>query len=84
MSAFTDSDRQAPGLVEKIRSVNWGLVLLLTLISTIGFAVLYSAANGSFEPWALKSIIRYAVALAMMLVVAVVDIRFWYRAAYPI
>ncbi len=84
MSAFTDSDRQAPNLVEKIRSVNWGLVLLLTLISSIGFAVLYSAANGSFDPWALKSIIRYGVALTAMLVVAVIDIRFWYRASYPI
>ncbi|HVJ55018.1 MAG TPA: rod shape-determining protein RodA [Aliidongia sp.] len=61
-----------------------GLVLLLTVISGIGFAVLYSAANGSFEPWALKSMIRYGVALALMLAVAVVDIRFWYRAAYPI
>jgi len=72
------------GLVEKIRSINMGLVLLLTVISGIGFAVLYSAANGSFEPWALKSMIRYGVALALMLAVAVVDIRFWYRAAYPI
>ena len=84
MSAFTDTDRQAPGLIEKIRSVNWGLVLLLTLISSIGFAVLYSAANGSFDPWALKSIIRYGVALVALLVVAVIDIRIWYRAAYPI
>jgi rod shape determining protein RodA len=84
LSAFTDTDRQAPGLFEKIRSVNWGLVLLLTLISSIGFAVLYSAANGSFDPWALKSIIRYGVALVALLVVAVIDIRIWYRAAYPI
>ena len=84
MSAFTDSDRQAPGLFEKIRSVNWGLVLLLTVISSIGFAVLYSAANGSFDPWALKSMIRYGVALVALLVVAVIDIRIWYRAAYPI
>ena len=76
---------QAPlGLIEKILSINWGLVLLLSLISGIGFAVLYSAANGSLDPWALKSMIRFAVALALMLVVAVIDIRLWYRAAYPI
>jgi rod shape determining protein RodA len=84
LSAFSESDGQAPGLFEKIRSVNWGLVLLLTLISSVGFAVLYSAANGSLQPWALKSMIRYGMALAMLLVVALIDIRFWYRAAYPI
>jgi rod shape determining protein RodA len=84
LSTFTDSARQAPSLFEKIRNVNWGLVLLLTLISTVGFAVLYSAANGSFQPWALKSIIRFIGALVMLLIVAVIDIRFWYRAAYPI
>jgi rod shape determining protein RodA len=78
------SSQAAPGLVEKIRSINWGLVLLLSLISGVGFAVLYSAANGSWDPWALKSMIRFAVALALMLVVAVIDIRIWYRAAYPI
>jgi rod shape determining protein RodA len=84
LSAFTDADRQAPGLVDKIRSVNWGLVLLLTMISSVGFVVLYSAANGNLQPWALKSMIRYGAALVMLLVVAVIDIRIWYRAAYPI
>ena len=84
MSLSFATNHSPAGLVEKIRSINMGLVLLLTVISGIGFAVLYSAANGSFEPWALKSMIRYGVALALMLAVAVVDIRFWYRAAYPI
>lgn len=84
MSAFIDSDRQAPSLADKIRTVNWGLVLLLTLISSVGFAVLYSAANGHWQPWAFKSVIVYGAALVMMLVVAVIDVRFWYRAAYPI
>jgi rod shape determining protein RodA len=84
LSAFVDSDRQAPGLFDKIRSVNWGLVMVLTLIASVGFAVLYSADNGNFQPWALKSMIHYGVGLGLMLVVAVIDIRFWYRAAYPV
>lgn len=84
MSLTFVSSQTTPGLFEKIRSINWGLVLLLTVISSIGFAVLYSAANGSFQPWALKSMIRFAGALVMMLAVAVIDIRVWYRASYPI
>jgi rod shape determining protein RodA len=71
-------------LAEKIRSINWGLVLLLSAISSLGCAVLYSAANGNMQPWAMASMIRYGVALGMLLVVAVIDLRLWYRMAYPI
>jgi rod shape determining protein RodA len=83
MSAFFESDRGAPSLVERLIGVNWGLVLLLSAISGIGFAVLYSAAGGSVDPWAMKSLIRFGGALVMTILVALVDLRFWYRAAYP-
>ena len=69
-------------LPEKVWSINWGLVLLVSLLACVGFGMLYSAANGHWDPWASKQIARYGVALAVMLVVAVVDLRFWYRAAY--
>jgi rod shape determining protein RodA len=71
------------GLAEKMASVSWGLVLLLSAISGIGFAVLYSAAGGSLEPWASRSMLRFGLGLALLLAVAMVDLRFWYRAAYP-
>jgi rod shape determining protein RodA len=71
-------------LPEKIWSINWGLVLLVSLLACVGFGMLYSAANGHWDPWASKQIVRYGVALGVMLVVAVVDLKFWYRAAYPI
>ena len=78
-----EPDRAPPGLAEKAASVNWGLVLLLSAIAGIGFAVLYSAAGGSFDPWASRSMMRFGLGLALMLSVAMIDIRFWYRAAWP-
>src|SRR5260370_5083598 len=69
-------------LPEKIWSINWGLVLLVSVLASVGFGMLYSAANGHWDPWASKQIARYGVALAVMLGVAVIDLRFWYRAAY--
>ena len=33
---------------QKLREVNWGLVLLVTAVASVGFAMLYSAAGGSF------------------------------------
>ncbi len=71
-------------LAEKVWNINWGLVLLLSLLASVGFAMLYSAANGHWDPWAGKQIIRYVVAVVLMLGVAMVDIRTWFRAAYVI
>jgi rod shape determining protein RodA len=83
MTTIFEHDRAPPGLVEKFANVNWGLILLLTLISGIGFMVLYSAAGGELEPWAARSIMRFAIGCTIALVVAVVDIRIWFRLAYP-
>jgi rod shape determining protein RodA len=70
-------------LVEKIWSVNWLLVALLCVIGGIGYAVLYSAAGGSAEPWAFRHAMRLAAGMGVMLVLALVDVRFWFKIAYP-
>jgi len=69
--------------VEKLIEVNWGLVLLITIIASAGFAMLYSDANGHLWPWAGPQMVRFAAGLAILVAVATVDIRFWMRAAYP-
>jgi rod shape determining protein RodA len=75
--------RRTLSISERLLEVNWGLVLLITVIACIGFAMLYSVAGGSFHPWALPQIIRFLVGLAILVGVAMVDIRFWMAAAYP-
>jgi rod shape determining protein RodA len=42
----------------------------------------YSAANGSLSPWASRQMVRFAVALVILVGVAIVDIRVWLRYAY--
>jgi rod shape determining protein RodA len=86
MSVYQGSEfgRPRASFAEKLWSINWGLLLLLTVIACVGFAMLYSAANGHWQPWAGKQAIRFGVAAVIMLAVAMVDIRFWLKAAYPI
>jgi rod shape determining protein RodA len=67
---------------DKVRGINWGLILLICAISGIGFAMLYSAANGNMQPWASKQMARFAVAFVPMIAVALIDIRHWFRVAY--
>ncbi|MDY0243117.1 MAG: rod shape-determining protein RodA [Rhodospirillaceae bacterium] len=69
-------------LGEKLWRISWSFLILIGLICGVGFLTLYSAANGSFEPWASRQIIRFALGLAVLLAVAVTDIRLWMRWAY--
>lgn len=67
-----------------IRQINPWVMALLILIASIGFLMLYSAANGSMNPWATKQIIRFSIGFVVMLVVAVIDSRTWMAYAYPL
>ena len=66
---------------EKLREINWGLVLLIGIIACAGFAMLYSDADGHLWPWAAPQMIRFGIGLVIMVAVAVSDIRFWLSAA---
>src|SRR5438067_1184086 len=83
MASFSpDIGRRELSLADKVRAIQWGLVLLLVAIACVGFAMLYSAANGNLQPWASRQMTRFAIALVPMIAVGLVDIRHWYRAAY--
>ena len=71
-------------VVEKIGQISWVLVMLLCLVAGIGFAMLFSAADGNFEPWAQRQMIRFCVGLWALFTIALVDIRLWLRWAYVI
>ena len=71
-------------LREKLRHVSWSLVLLICVVASVGFAMLYSAAHGNLDPWADRQIARFAVGMVVMFAVALVDLRFWLRHAYLI
>ena len=81
-SLAPDIGRRELRLADKLRALQWGLLLLVATISGVGFAMLYSAANGHVHPWAARQMIRFAIALVPMIAAALIDIRYWYRAAY--
>src|SRR3546814_4729075 len=84
VDSFLSARNPEMSLRQKIWQLNWGMMLLLSLVAGVGFAMLYSAANGSFEPWASAQMMRFGLGLGMMIVAALIDIRFWFRYAYLI
>ncbi len=77
-------ERPQVKLKQKLLSLNWPFLLLITAITLIGVAALYSVAGGSLEPWASRHVVRYCLGLALLFIVALSDIRWWLRAAYPL
>ncbi len=71
-------------LRDKLRHVSWSLILLICVVASVGFAMLYSAGNGQLEPWAARQMMRFAAGMAVMFAIALVDLRFWLRYAYLI
>lgn len=68
----------------KLASINPWILGLIVLIASIGFSILYSAGGGNLKPWAGKQIVRFCIGMALMISIAMVDIRFWFRNAYII
>lgn len=74
-----------PGFIPApLAQLPWKIILLVTLIGLFGLAVLYSAASGSIQPWALNQGIRFFAFLAMAIVLSRVPEGFWALAAFPV
>ncbi|MGC8469418.1 MAG: rod shape-determining protein RodA [Acetobacteraceae bacterium] len=71
-------------LFAKLARVSWPFVLLVLLLGVVGYAALYSAAGGAPRPYAEPQAIRFAIGVLAMLVIAMVDIRFIARMAWPL
>ena len=71
-------------LSQKIARLNWWLILLVCCVASVGIASLYSAAGGSMEPWASRQLMRFGVGLVGMMVIALVNIKWWYRLTWPL
>jgi rod shape determining protein RodA len=78
------ADRGPMTIGQKLWQVNWFLVLFIIILTGIGCAMLYSAGEGSWNPWAKRQIIRFGIGLFLMIMVAVTDVRSWMRHAYTL
>ena len=77
-----------PGERQRLSSmlprIDWNLVVLLSAVSAIGVAMLYSAAGSAWKPWAFSTAIRYGACLVIMLALSFVGLRTWFAIAYPV
>lgn len=67
---------------DKIFRLSYTYIALIMILALIGTMTLYSAANGNWEPWAVKHLLRFTFALVIMFVLSLVDVRKYYKSAY--
>ncbi len=67
---------------EKVWQMSWSLMFLLCCIFAFGFAMLYSAGNGSMQPWAGPQLAHFVVGLFIITGITVIDVRLLLRYAY--
>lgn len=61
--------------IRKLGEVNWLLVIIVTTLALVGFAMMYSASSGNYHMWAKPQVIRFSVAFVAMLLIAIMPIR---------
>ncbi len=67
---------------KKLSDLNWSIIYLILALAFVGFFMLYSAAGGSFRPWLIKQLLFFTIFFSAMILIAIADIRIWFRFAY--
>lgn len=76
--------RISPGVVPApVMRLPWGALLLLLGIGAFGVTILYSAAGGKLQPWALAHGIRFGFFFAVALVMSRFPLDWYRRLTFP-
>ncbi len=71
------------GVTRKLWRISWLYVVLLCVLAGIGYTALYSVGGGP-QAYANRHITRFCIGLALMVAIALVDIRFIARLSWPL
>ncbi len=81
---FQNTTRTNLTMLERLQNIPWLLFIIAAGLGGAGVTVLYSVAQGSWEPLALRHLQRLALFIPLGILMALVDIRVWFRIAYPL
>lgn len=69
-------------LKDKFFNLSLGYVFCVFILAFVGTMVLYSAANGSWSPWAIKHLMRFGISCGLMFFLAMIDIKIYIKYSY--
>ena len=78
MNFISKYNDEMPKGLKKILFLNWPLLLLIISVSSFGFLMLYSVANGNLNPWSQPQIIRFTIGILILFMISFINIQIWY------
>jgi rod shape determining protein RodA len=67
-----------------VADLPWRVMSILLALVCFGATILYSAAGGSFQPWAGNHLIRFTVLMVMAIVMSRMPLNFWKSVTFPL
>ena len=67
---------------DKLKAVDYFLIIIVAIIGSISVVSIYSTESGNFSFYTKNHLIRFLVFFSMFLVLSFVRVSFWYRQAY--
>jgi rod shape determining protein RodA len=67
-----------------IASLPWRIMFVLIALVCFGSVVLYSAAGGHAQPWALKHFLRFLIFLSIAIGMSRLSVDFWKQITFPV
>ena len=68
----------------KILNLNFLFIFIVIVLTIIGVSALYSAADGNFNPWAIKHLIRFCILFIFMIIISLMNIKLIFKYSFVI
>lgn len=68
--------------IEKLKRLNIAYIVIVCLLGAIGVTMLYSAAHGSWSPYAERHLLRFAMGLGLAIFIAFLPLRLVFKMSY--
>ena len=82
MILSTSLNSNSYSFIEKLKTIDYFLIIIVTIIGSISVFSIYSTESGNFSFYTKNHLIRFLVFFSMFLVLSFVRVSVWYRQAY--
>lgn len=82
MSFYDNNTDMVPTGLSKILAYHWALTLLIIAASSIGFLMLFSVSGGDISRWAQPQMIRFAMGMVIMTIMAFIPINTYRKLSF--
>ena len=82
MILSTSLNSSSYSFFDKLKAVDYFLIIIVVIIGSISVVSIYSTESGNFSFYTKNHLTRFLVFFSMFLVLSFVRVSFWYRQAY--